>query len=107
MEGAQMYGIQTYLFAEDERACPKRGVASAVCTVTCTDWSPRDMGHKMALSPALEVRALLGRHLSSGGEGARMSGAPKGVCPRSCVSSAVQLAHPSQSVSYLCRLVSE
>ena len=32
------------------RACPRRCVASAVCTLTCTDWSPKDMGHKMALS---------------------------------------------------------
>jgi len=44
------------------RVCPRRCVPSAVCTLTCTDWSPRDMGHKMALSPALVGRALLGRH---------------------------------------------
>ena len=40
------------------RACPRRCVASAVCTLTCTDLSPRDTGHQMALSPALVVRAL-------------------------------------------------
>jgi hypothetical protein len=33
-------------------------------------------------------RALLGRHLSPGWEGARMSGAGNGVCPRTCVPSA-------------------
>jgi hypothetical protein len=51
------------------RACRRRCVSSAVCTLTCTDWSPRDRGHKMALSPALVVRALLGRYLFSGGDG--------------------------------------
>jgi hypothetical protein len=121
--------------------------------LTCTDWSPRDTGHKMALSPALVVRALPGTslpwrgtcldiwspkqglsqkvfcfylsqklcsfcslhthqcrlvsegpgtqdgsltcsgrafpggHLSSW-EGARVSGAGNGVCPRGCVASA-------------------
>ena len=51
------------------KACPRRCVVSAVCTLTCTDWSLRDTGHKMALSPALVVRALQGRHL------------PQGMCP--------------------------
>jgi hypothetical protein len=46
------------------RAFP-RCVASAVCMLTCTDWSPRDRGHKMTLSSALVVRVLPGRHLSS------------------------------------------
>ena len=49
------------------RACPRRWVASAVCTLTCTDWSLRDPRHKMFPSPALEVRALPGDDLSSGG----------------------------------------
>jgi hypothetical protein len=44
------------------RACPRRCVASAVCLLTCTDWSLRDMGHKMAPSPAQAVRALPGGH---------------------------------------------
>ena len=76
---------------------------------TCADWSLRDPGHKMAPSPALAVRALSYNHLSSGGEGAQMSGAQNGVCrrscvasacPRSCVASAVRpLAHPLQSMS--------
>jgi hypothetical protein len=36
--------------------------------VTCTYWSLRDQGHKMALSPALLVRALPDGHFSSGME---------------------------------------
>jgi hypothetical protein len=70
------------------KACPRRCVASAVCMLTCTDCSPRDFGHKMALSPALVVKGLQGRHLSSGRECAWMSGAGNGVFPRSCVASA-------------------
>ena len=69
------------------RACPRRYVASTVCMLTCMDWSPRDPGHKMAPSPALVVRSLPGGHLSSGREGAQMSGAQNGVCPRSCFTS--------------------
>jgi hypothetical protein len=57
--------------------------------LTCTDWSPRDLGQKMAPSPVLEVRALSDGYFSSGGEGAQMSGAQNGVCPRSCVASSV------------------
>ena len=70
------------------RACSRRCIASAVCTMTCTDWSLRDTGHKMALSPALVVRALLSRHLSSGGEDAWMSGVQNRLCHSSCVASA-------------------
>ena len=40
------------------KACPRRCVASAVSVLTCTDWSPGDVGHKMALSAALVVKAL-------------------------------------------------
>ena len=53
----------------------------------------------MALSPAQAVRAVPGRHLSSGGVGAQGSGtqicflaemiARNGVCPRSYVASAI------------------
>ena len=42
------------------RAYLRRCVASAVCLITCTDWSLTDLGHKMALSPAQAVRALPG-----------------------------------------------
>jgi len=41
----------------------------------CADWSLRDPGYKVALSPAPVVRALHGRHLSSGGKSVQMSGA--------------------------------
>ena len=58
---------------------------STFCEVTWADWSPRDPGPKMAPSPAQAVRALLGRQLSSGSEGAQISGAQNRVCPRSCV----------------------
>jgi hypothetical protein len=33
------------------RACPRRYVASTVSSLTCEGWSPRDPGHKMTLSP--------------------------------------------------------
>jgi hypothetical protein len=46
--------------------------AIPVHVLTCADCSPRELGHKMALSPASAVRALPGRHLSFGGEGAWM-----------------------------------
>ena len=65
---------------------------SEVRELTCTDSSPRDPGQKMFPSPApppLEVRALTGRHLSFGREGAWKAGARNGVCPRSCVAFAV------------------
>ena len=62
----------------------------AVCELTCADWSPRDPGHKMASSPAQADRALPGRHLSSGREGAQMSGPRSGLCPRSYIASAVR-----------------
>jgi hypothetical protein len=90
------------------RACPRRCVASEDCKLTCTDWSSRDAGHKMALSPALVVRALQGEHLSSGWEGAWISGVWNGICPSSCVaftyprSCVASVAH-----SHLRRLVSE
>jgi len=56
------------------RACPRRCVSSAVCVLTCTDWSLMDPGHKMVPLSALRVRDLPDNHLSSGREGAQMSG---------------------------------
>jgi len=48
-EGAQISGVQTCLLAEDEG--PKQGLsqkllASIVHTLTCTDYSRRDLGTK-------------------------------------------------------------
>jgi hypothetical protein len=117
-EGAQRSGVQTCLLAEDvgPRACPRRCVASAVCMLTSTDWSPRDPEHKMAPSLALAVRALPAGHLSFGGEGAQMSGAQNRACPRSCVASACPRSCVASAVcsltlhsprADLCRLVSE
>jgi hypothetical protein len=57
----------------------------AVCELTCADWSLRGPGPKMAPSPVQTVRVLPGRHLSSGREVSRISGAWNRVCPRSCV----------------------
>ena len=62
---------------------------SPVRKLTCTYWSLSDPGHKMAPSPALVVRALLGSQFFSGGEVAWISGAQNGACPRSCVTYAV------------------
>jgi hypothetical protein len=92
-EGAQRSGIQTCLLAEDKgpkQVLSQNCVASGVRTLTCADRSLRDQGYKMSPSPALAVRALPGRHLSPGREGARISGSQNGVCPRSCVTSAVR-----------------
>jgi hypothetical protein len=62
---------------------------STVYMLTCTSWSQREPGHKMAPSPALVVRALPGDQLSSGGEGMWLFGAHNGACPRGCVVSSV------------------
>ena len=76
-EGAQRSGVQTCLLAEDEG--PKQGLSQkmfCLCSLHAhVHRLVRDVGHKMALSPALAVRALPGRHLSSGREGALISGA--------------------------------
>jgi hypothetical protein len=48
--------------------CPRSYVASVASMLSCTDWSLRDPGYKMALSPALAVRTLPGCHLVSGRE---------------------------------------
>jgi hypothetical protein len=90
-EGAQRSGFQTCLLTEEESL--KQCLSQKMCCIfnLCAHLYrlTRDAGHKMALSPALAVRALPGGQVSSGGEGSRMSGARKGDCPRSCVTSAV------------------
>jgi hypothetical protein len=53
-EGEQKSGSQLCLLAEDEGPkgpCPRSSVASAVHALSCTDWSLRDPGYKMAISP--------------------------------------------------------
>jgi hypothetical protein len=80
---------------------------SVVCKLICADWSQRNPGDKMAPSPALGVRALLGSYLSSGGEGALMSATQNRVCPRSCVASAVCTLTLHSPQADLRRLVSE
>ena len=75
-EGAHISGIQFCLLAEDGGL--KQGLSQKMCCLCCLhDHLHRlvSEGHKMAPSPVLMVRALPGRHLSSDGEGARMSGA--------------------------------
>ena len=67
--------------------------------LTCTDWSPRDTGHKMALSPALVFRVLLGRHLYSGGARYLDVWSLKGVLSQKLYGFCSLLAYPSQSVS--------
>jgi hypothetical protein len=89
-EGAQISGIQTCLLAEDK--CPKPGLSQKLCHFC----SPHSHLSKLVSEgsgtqddfPTCSDRVLLGRHLSSGGEGAWISGTWKGVCPRSCVASA-------------------
>ena len=75
--------------------------------LTCTEWSLSNVGHKVALSPALVVKILPAGHLSFGRESAWMSEAQNGVCPRSCVASAVCLLTYCSLQVDLCRLVSE
>jgi hypothetical protein len=99
------------------RACPRRCVASPVCTLTCTDCSQRDLGIKMALSTSLAVRALPGSHLSSGGERCPDSWSPKlSLSQKLCCFCLSQklchfcspIAHPTCSLrASLCRLVSK
>jgi hypothetical protein len=55
--------------------CPRSYVVSAACTLSWSDWSLRDLGYKMALLPAPEIRALPGGYLSFGGGSVQMFGA--------------------------------
>jgi hypothetical protein len=53
-EGAQRSGSQLCLLAEDEGPkgpCPRSSVPSVPHVLSCSDWSLRDPGYQMALSP--------------------------------------------------------
>jgi hypothetical protein len=95
-EGAQMTVVRTCLLAEDEglkQGLSKKMLASVVHTLTCADLSWQDPGMKMAPADAPANPPGWGGYLSSGREGAWMSGAQNGscltgsvapACPRSC-----------------------
>ena len=97
-EGAQISGVWTCLLAEDEGL--KQGLFQKLCCFClsqkiCCYCSLHihlcrlvsEVSGTQDGSPSCSSRALLGRHFSSGREGAWMSGAQNGVCPRSCVAS--------------------
>jgi hypothetical protein len=99
-EVVQRSEAQLSLLAEDEGPkCPvQESLLPCGPWLSCMDWSLRDLGYKMALSPESWGQTLPGGRLSSGGEGAQRSGSqlcllaedegPKGACPRSFVASA-------------------
>ena len=76
MEGAQISGIRTCPLAEDEglnqglsqKLCSFDNLHSHLHRLVCEGSGTQDV------SPSCSGRALLGGHLSSGGEGAWMSG---------------------------------
>jgi hypothetical protein len=106
-EGAQMSGAQ-------KGVCPRSCVASALCLLTFHGLQA-DLCRLVSEGPGAQDGSLTcsgsqsppGRHLSSGGEAARISGVRNGVCPRSCVASAVCSLTLGSSEADLCRLVSE
>ena len=75
---------------------------SAVCELICADWCQRDLGNKMAPSPALGIRALPGGHLSSGWEGAWMFAVQNRACPRSYVASACPRSYVASACPRSC-----
>jgi hypothetical protein len=59
-EDAQRSAVQLCLLAEDEGPkgpCSRRSVASAAHLLSCLDWSLRDLGYNMEISPESRVRA--------------------------------------------------
>ena len=95
MSGAQVGGLSQMLCC----FCSHLAHPPQSSELICADWSQRDLGHKMAPSPALEVRAIPGGHLSSGGKGAQMSGARnRGLSQKLCRFCSL-LTHPPQSAS--------
>ena len=63
-EDAQRSEDQIYLLAEDEGPkgpCSRSCVASVAHMLSCVDWSLRDLGYKMALSPECQGQSLLWR----------------------------------------------
>ena len=63
-EDAQKSGSQLCLLTEDEGQkgpCPRSSVASVALVLSCSNWSLRDPGYKMALSPETWGQSLLWR----------------------------------------------
>ena len=63
-KGAQRSGVLIHLLAEDEGPkgpCPKSSVASVARVLSYGDWSLRDPGYKMALSPESQGQSPLWR----------------------------------------------
>jgi hypothetical protein len=63
-EGSQRSGAQIHLLAQDEGLkgpYPKSSVASVVQVLSCMDWSLRELGYKMALSPESRGQSPLWR----------------------------------------------
>ena len=59
--GTQRSGSQLCLLAEDEsskRTCLRSSVASGACVFSCVDWSLRNGGYKMAISPESRDQSL-------------------------------------------------
>ena len=96
-EGAQRSGAQICLLSEDEGpkgSCPRSSVASVAHVLSCVDWSLRDPGYKMVLSPESRSQrplwrlTLLSDPKILGVLGRLLSGEPSGdrgtvrLCPR-------------------------